>query len=448
MGNIMKIKFQNQSCISKGLLLCALSVGLLASSACQQDPFADKSEKIRHGVPPELLRDPPAEKARSKDALHIDSMEFYSFHEQVESEITLSGRVLEPGATFTLSIDNKKDFDGAVFDATTGSFKWAPKRGVTGGDYQKELRMIVRLTSKDPKTGALEGTTKEIPIFVTRSELDPQIMSIDDITTLPTREGELRKFNVIVKDPDAVDADGKRPRINAIPSKKGPLDISGLVTMQDADPNPVQDPTNKQQWIFKMQLDLQVPPDKRGRDFTRTQETFKFGLLAVSQFGRSSAKDFDASIITDVMKPDASWVDPITAVAGQENLIQFTVFDPYAEGALFVEFTTRIDQLPGVGISKCKTSSREGNVLCQISWKPLATTTGDIPITFEATNKSKVPGDIKFIKEVFTKTIHVIPGQPPIATPTPVPPATPTPAAPTPVPAHPGPHSTSSGGAK
>lgn len=422
MGNNMKNR------VSLGLLTFALSAGVLAITACQQDPFADKSDKIKNGVPPELQRDPPKEKAQSKDSYQIDALEFYEFHEQVESEITLSGRVLQAKATFTLQIDNlAKDFPGATFDSVTGIFKWTPPRQTTGGDYQKTLRMIVRLNTKDLVSGKDGGTTKEIPIHITRSELDPEFVTIDDIKTVPTREGEIRKFNVIVKDPDSADADGKRPVITSVIAQIGTADLSSLVYMQDAGPNPMQDPSNKQQWIFKMFLDLRVQADQRGRDFTRTTDVFKFGLKATTQFGRSTMKAYDAAVITDVLKPEISWFEPVEAIAGQENTIQFTVFDPYAEGNLSVNFISRVDQLQGAATASCKTASREGNVLCKISWKPLVTTTGDFEVVVEALNQSRVPKDLKFQKETFKRVIRVIPGQPPVVTP-PAPP--------------PGPHST------
>lgn len=435
--------------ISLGLLAATIAMIAGVATGCQQDPFANKSEQIRNGIPPELQKEPTPEKPRDKDALRIDSLDFYSFKEQVESEFTITGRVLEPNGTFELSIDNMKEFPGAKFDAKTGNFKWTPPRDTTGGDYGRERRLVVRLTSPSTTGGTTEGTTKAILIFVTRAELDPEIVAVDNLTAIPTREGEIRKFNVTVKDPDATDVDGARPRLNSIPVKRGPSDLSGLVYLQEGvDPNPMQDPANKLQWIFKMVLDLRVPADQRGRDFTRTQENFEFGLQAISRFGRNAVKDVDATILTDVLKPEVSWFDPIEAVAGIENAIQFTVYDPYAEGKLSVNFVTRVDQLPGAATASCKTASREGNILCKISWKPTATTTGDFPIEFEGLNQSKVPGDLKFMKENFKRVIRVVPGQPvtppaPPATPgTPPGPGTPAPGPATPTPL-PGPHSTS-----
>ncbi len=393
------------------------------TSACSlnQDPYADKSEAIKQGVPPEVDRPPVAPKPLASDAVRIDTNDFYSFKEQTAGEISVRGRVLDSsGATFDLSIDNLRDFPGAVFDPTSGAFKWTPPRDTTGGEYGVPKRLVVRLTAISPTGGTSIGTIKEILVYVTRAELDPQIVSVEDLVKpSPTREGQARKFLVTVKDPDAIDADGLRPRLVAVPSKRGTFDISGLVYMQDptsSEPNPSQDPNDKTKWIFKMVLDLRAQPDQRGRDFTRSQETFKFGLQTVSRFGRIGMKDVDASILTDVMKPEVSWgIEPIEAVVGQENVLQFTVYDPYAEGRISVNFKTRIDQLPGAGVAFCNLApSRDGAMICRISYKPsaaaLSAPKGEYPVEFVVRNESKVQGDTKVVEETFRRVIKVVPG--------------------------------------
>lgn len=408
-----------------------------------QDPFEEKSDQIKNGIPPELDKEPPVPKPLASDALRIDALDFYTFKEEVEGEISISGRVLTANPQFELTIDSTslKDFAGAVFDGKTGVFKWTPPRESTGQEYGIPKRLVVRLTAPSPVGGAIIGTTKAILVYVTRSEVDPQILTTDDLVRTPVREGELRKFTVTVRDPDSLDVDGLRPRLVAVPAVRGPSDVSGLIYMQEptssTDLNPVQDPMDKKKWIFKMVVDLRVPTDMRGRDFTRAQDKFKFGLQVTSRFGRVGYKnDGEVMIWTDIMKPEISWFSPIEVIAGQENLVQFTVFDPYAEGKLTVNFQTRIDQLPGSAISKCIPASREGNILCTISWKPLATTTGDFKVDIEVINQSKIPGDIKIQKELFQRTLKVktIPVDPPVV-PGPVAPAPvePGPVAPTPV---------------
>ncbi|MBK7891368.1 MAG: hypothetical protein IPJ84_11120 [Bdellovibrionales bacterium] len=437
---------------AKVLSLSLVAAGVVGMTACgQQDPMADQPETVRQGIPPEADREPPSAKPVKQDALRIDASDFFTFKEGIEGEANITGRVLMPNTQFKLEIENMAtEFPGAKYDPATGSFKWTPSRDSTGADYGTPKRLVARLTTLG--TPVL-GTTKSILIYVTRAETDPDIVSVDDLVRTYTREGEIRKFTVIVKDPDASDFDGARPKLVSVPNRRGPNDVAGLVYMQEPttfDPNPVQDPTDKSRWIFKMILDLSAKqPDLRGRDFTRTEERFFFGLQAVSRFGRAAMKNVDVTIRTDVMKPQISWFEPIEVVAGQENTVQFSVFDPYNEGRLDVNFTTRLDQLPGAATQKCVEQSREGMLLCKISWKPVQTpgavckqeADGSMScnIEFEVRNSSRVAGDFKFVKEAFMRKLKVIrvagtpapaPGPAPAPAPGPIPMPAPFPAVP------------------
>lgn len=432
-GTLMNVKLNNQLGLFGRIAMMAVLSVVMSACSFNQDPFEEKSDQIKNGIPPELDKEPPLPKPLASDALRIDTLDFYTFKEEVEGEIQISGRVLTANPQFELSIDSNslKDFPGAVFDPKTGVFKWTPPRESTGAEYGLPKRLVVRLTAPSPVGGAIIGTTKAILVYVTRSEVDPEIVSIDDLVKLPVREGTLQKFNVVVRDPDSIDAEGLRPSLVAIPSVRGPSDISGLIYMQEPstlEPNPAQDPIDKKKWTFKMVLDLRAPAaDMRGRDFTRTQDRFKFGLQVNSRFGRKAFKnDGEAQIWTDVMKPEVSWFDPMTVVAGQENLIQFTVYDPYAEGQLTINLLTRIDlELPGPAVWKCIPSSREGNFLCKLNWKPVNATKAEYAVEFEVINKSKIPGDTKFQKETFRRVLRVIqpstPAGPPVVEPAPAP---------------------------
>lgn len=423
---------KNLSRWSMMMLAATLAV---ASGCSKQDPFADKPESIRNGVPPEEDREPPAAKPVAADALRIDTLDFYTFKEGVESEFTVNGRVLIPNTDFDLSIDNMRDFPNANFDAATGVFKWNPPRETTGQDYGAPKRLVVRLTTK---SAPIIGTTKSVLLYVTRGENDPQIVEVDDLKRIATREREIRPFKVVVRDADAMDLEGLRPRLLAVTNKRGVSDIAGLIYMKEpttSEPNPVQDTTDKSKWTFNMIMDL------RGREFTAHRETFNFALQAISRFGRTGTRNIDADIQTDVERPQVSWVDQIDAFANQENRIQFTVYDPKGEGKLSVNWVTRLDTLPGAATGSCTDQSRDGAQLCTISWKPTESAAGGPPIDieFEVLNQSKVPGDIKFIKEKFRRKVQIkklavtlppMPGASPSPTPAPSTPPAPTPATP------------------
>lgn len=405
-----------------GLVLVMLTAGVVSLTlGCQQDPLADQPETVRRGIPVEVVREPPAAKPVKQEALRIDANDFFSFKEGIAGEAVITGRVLMPNVPFKIEIENMaSEFPGSTYDSTTGVFKWTPSRDALGVDYGTAKRLVVRLTT----TGVpILGTTKSILIHVTRGENDPEIVAVEDLVTVFTREGKDRKFLVTVRDPDSADFDGARPKLFTIPSRRGPNDVSGLVYMEEskpAAPNPVQDPNDKSLWIFKMVMDLTAKNgDLRGRDFTRGEERFFFGLQALSRYGRIAVRPVDVTIRTSVMKPLVSWLDPIEVVADQENTVQFTVFDPHDEGKLDLNFTTRVDQLPGKATQHCTEALRGGGMLlCKISWKPLmvegagCTNQPDksmlCDIKFEVRNSSQVAGDSEFVKESFGRKLKVI----------------------------------------
>lgn len=415
--------------LSKSLMMALVGLSVVVGG-CQQDPFANKSDAIKQGVPPELDRGPVVPKPIPSDALRISSdSEVYNFKETFVGELTVAGRVLQGVPDFILSIDNMDEFPGATFDAKTGAFKWTPPKDSTGGAYGVPKSLRVRLEATPVAGGAKLATTKDILIYVTRAEGDPEILNVDDLKTLPTREGEIRKFDVTLTDPDGSDVDGARPRLIAIPSVRGIADVAGLVYMDEstaAKPNPVFDIASKT-WKFSMVLDLRTRTNQRGRDFTDRQATFKFALQAISRYGGTAIKPVDADIITDVLPPQVTWGDAIEIVGGVENSIQFTAFDPYAEGQIRVEFVTRVDQLPGAAVAFCNQGTRAGDMICTLSWKPLPVTAKtDVEIKFNVRNSSRVVGDTKFVESSFSRTVTVKPGAvvpPPANPPPPSPPA-------------------------
>lgn len=419
--------------MKKTMTVLALSFAALAAlSACSlnQDPYQEKSDSIKNGIPPELDREPPVPKPMASDALRLDSNDFYTMKEQVEGEVQISGRVLHAGATFELSIDNLQEFPGATFDPTSGVFKWTPPKDTTGVDYGAPRRLVTRITSQSPTGLSKIGTTKAILLFVTRAEGDPEIVEVSDISVNTfAREGEITPFKVTVKDPDSRDVDGMRPLLLSVPAQRGMNDISGLVFLREAtagDTNPKRDPVTGN-WVFDMVIDLTVPEpeeDARGRDFTRSQETFKFGLQVTSRFGRKTQKVVEAAIRTSVMVPETSWLDAIEVRADQDNTFQFTVFDPYTSGKLTVNFITQLNNMPGGASGSCKEASRNGDYLCKIQWRPPVAEVGKVfDVEFEVISKSPITNDTAQKVKNFVRKFRVTNG------------VTGTPVAPNPVPA-------------
>ncbi|MEK7358026.1 MAG: hypothetical protein AAB250_16370 [Bdellovibrionota bacterium] len=370
----------------------------------QQDPYADKSDDIRNAVQPET-KAPKAPKPVASDALRIKASDYYSFKEGQEGQITLEGTVLEPvdgriaqyGNDFTIEIVNLTDFPGATWDPMKAAMTWKPAEGFVDREYSRNMRMLVRLMTKFTPILAVE---KEIKVFVIRSERSVEIVSVDDLDNQWTREGERRKFTVVVKDPDSMDADNMRPRLMVVSVNQGSLNASGYVYEFEPtvwnEKNPTQDPLDPTKWVFTMVLDLK---DKDGvaREVTKNLETFQFGLIAASRYGDSSApKIVDAPIATVLRDPVTSWIvkEPIELIAGQENTYNFTVSDLNGEATVTV-FPTRCDLLPGKPSCLCVDQDREKtSQLCTIRWNPPANEIGKvIDVKGEIISESRVQND-------------------------------------------------------
>lgn len=386
----------------------AFALAIVFAAGCtklgQQDPYADRSADIQNAVRPET-KTPKAPKPVASDALRIKAADYYSFREGQEGQITLEGTVLEPvngqiaqyGSDFTIEVVNMTDFPGATWDPVKAQMTWTPPEGFVDREYSRNVRMIVRLMTKFTPILAVE---KEIKVFVIRSERAVEIVSVESLAVQFTREGEKRKFTVVVKDPDSLDQDNMRPRLMVVSVNQGNLNASGYVyefapTVWN-EKNPEQDPLDPTKWVFTMVLDLKNQ-DGTAREVTRNLETFQFGLVASSRFGNSSAPEIvSAPIATTLREPVTSWISkaPVQIVAGQENTINFTVYDVNQEAKVTV-LPTRCDLLPGVPSCTCVPQDREEtSQLCTIRWKPPMTHVDKIiDVVGEIISTSRIQGD-------------------------------------------------------
>ncbi len=418
------MKRMNLSLLFSIFLLAGILGGALG---CTQDPYAKQPDYVRFGTKPNQVTPTPAQKVVPEDALRIDAQDFYTFVEETAGEAIVSGRVLLAGVSYAVSIENMADFPGATYDVATGKFSWTPPRMfVTGVNHMQNMHLDVSLTTSGD---TVLKHTRQIPVYVQRSDGAPQVLNIDDLLTVPTREGTTRKFTVTVRDPDSLNtADGK-PRLMIV-SAGGSNSLASSVSVYQAGwgNNPVQDTVDPTKWVFTLILNLNKA------DLTTGIDRFSFSVVVASRFGVNSAPvTASAAVITEIRDPQITWTSPMDVFAGQENNITFTAFDPKRVGKVSLNWTSRCDQLPGSAACVCKQDYNSSWLQhCAVKWKlPLDMPKSKYDIEFDVLNQSPVLTDSLFAKVSFKGRVNVIAPPP---TPIPAPTATPVPPTPTPDP--------------
>ena len=397
-----------------GRLAITLALSAFAIAACTkgsftQDPLANQDDAIKKAVKPGQDK-AKINKPVESDALRIDSDDFFSFKEGVDSGAKLilarlltpvEGQPAKAGVDFDLSIKNLQDFPGATFDPLTGNFAWVPPQGTVDNGMMRETQLIVEVYTR---ATPILTRSKKINIFVTRDASDPEIVSISGLSGR-LHEGDLTEFTITVKDPDSVNNDAGRPRLLIVSGTAGKSNIAQWVAQSStAQTNPVQDPTDPNKWVYTMRLDL------RDAEVTNDEGNYDFGVIVVNRSGlTSSPMKQSVRIATSVRKPQITWRDAIEIVSGQPNTTNFTAFDPQGEGAVSVLF----NNCPTGATCNCyQPSYGRGSAQCSVSWKPSATTrTSDYTLSLTVTNTSANYSDPNLKSTVqFNPRFHILPG--------------------------------------
>lgn len=396
-------------------------VGSGCSKGFQQDPYSSESDAVKHRIAPTKDVQVPVGKADPSGSLRIDSDDNMEFSEGLPGTWHIGGRILtqvdghDPviGQDYEISIDNIADFPFANFDAPTGTLTWTPKPGFVQDHFTRNVHFDISLVTK---FAPIRKTTKSLLAVVTRSEVTPSVISIEDLDTNPLHEGEKRVFQVVVRDPHADDKTDLRPRLTIVASTPSIASAAGYISLQNGmgTANPIRDPSDATQWIFSLVIDL------RSKDVTSDKITLGFGIIATSRFGEASQmKTSTATVITSLNAPLISWDEttPIDVVAGKENTVNVSVFDPKSAGNLTVTFNTRCDIMLGTSATcSCNSAPPVGGVntqLCTIRWSvpptPLQT---QYSVEIQAINQSKY--DAQQVITKFTRSLRVVqPGVPP-----------------------------------
>jgi hypothetical protein len=418
----------------KSVVFCVSLCAVLASVSCgkglHQDPLEGEPEEVRRRFPPSHKRVGTEAYSAIDELLQIDNTDNYTFKEGESSVIKLEGRVLTPvnghaaapGVDFEFALDNLQDFPGAIFDRASGTFAWTPPKHFVQDELTRYAHLDVRLITRgEPR---LERK-KTLSLTIARAVVDPEVLEVEDLSATPTREGEVRKFRVLVSDPDAQDVDDRRPRLLVVANKRGGKSGAHLVTVLEPSANaknPEPLPGDQTKWVFILELDV------RGREVTKSSDKVGFALIAVSRFGRSSApKSVGALIWSSVQEPVLTWDEPIPVFAGQENVFTFSVFDPLDEGRISAS-VFRCDLLPGSAACSCKEQKGGSAQLCTVRWKVAPDARlGEYVLEGEVLNQSRVSGDPDFQKKSFRRTVMILAAPNPPTGPTVTPAASPTP---------------------
>lgn len=391
--------------------LAIIALGAFALTGCgNQDPLAGQPDYIKNATPGFQKPAPPV---ASKENMIISSnASHFFFTENVEGQMSITGRILLDNYETELSIDNLADFEGATFDPATGIFSWKPAQGfVSGSESTRTTFLRVRLNGRQTQTNITATRTEDFPMTITRLERQPTIVKETGFPVSAAREGETLRLTIWVKDEDAVNNAGQKPRIfiQSPTNKPRVGDLTPYIRVASED-NPDRDFSDPSLWKFTINVNLQ------DADVTKNSGDFYFRLTAVSRFGKMSAtKEYRVAINTDVQHPILS-SENFEAKVGVDMNQDVIVMDPRQEGNVTVEILNPSELPNGFTLNCAQQTGRRWMNVCRASWK-LAGTPIDMPVQpigaestvrIRATNSSPVSLDRYSVNRDFALKFKVV----------------------------------------
>jgi hypothetical protein len=361
-----------------GLLL----VSALAVVGCKQDPLDGFDKSVKEALPPNSKTDPDL-----SNKVLIDVNNLYDVREGEELSFRLSGRVLLPNSTFTLSIRNESSFPGIVFDQASSTVTWkVPENFVRGDDYDV-IPMVIMLTTNE---APFLYDQKTVQISVFRNIARPTIESHDPLDKMT--EGGVQDFDVIVRSEDEAD----KPQLLVLPLNNR----TSLASFISTQWGPYQDKSDPSLWRFTVRIDL------GDAELTSTYEDFNFGLQAVSSLGRiSQVKELEIRVTTSVSAPVVTWNSSVIEFnSGEKSVFSFSAYDPKGEGDIRLDQTQLCAPLPGATCN-CVARSGGSELFCQISWAPTAP--GRYYIDTDIYNDIRIAGSVVSESLALSRTIVV-----------------------------------------
>ena len=417
----MRKPFSKKSAAFSTAFILTLMLGVAGcSKGLEQDPFAGQPDAVKDStIPTQKQKRDERGQADKPESLRIDADDSFTFVEGQESSYKITGRILasvnghEPvlGQDYELTVENINELSGASFDASSGKLTWNPPVGFVDQTYTQNVNVDVTLTTK---FFPIRRTTKSIVAVVTRKSTNPVIESVEDISTIATAEGSVRSFQITVFDPHADDkSPNNLPRLVFVTANNGKASATPYLTCLPSCSAPTKIAGRPGYYAFKAALDIS------NVEVTNSKVMLSFGVMAVSRFGEASGvTSANASVYTNISKPELSWseLEPITVVAGQENTVNFTIFDPLSNSDLTATFNTRCDLVLGPNSTcSCKplvASTPLGTQLCSIRWGvPKSTLQTEYAVEIATFSRSKYEPNQKPF--TYTRKLKVVAPAPP-----------------------------------
>ena len=404
--------------ITLGLLAMAFLLGCNGQKLGQSDPLADQPDYIKHPQPIDSKPTKLCEDIQANDLLIDGSSENLNFQETVSSEYTFSGRVLQPDATFTIAPENLDLFKGATFDPKTGSFKWAPPRGIAGDDPFKHVgtfKMKITAHLKKAECSKIPLThEKDFEVYVQRMAGVPTITKVDDLMRTNIHEGQSKRFKVTVKDPDSLD--DQPPALLIVPSRGSA--IASFIEIETG--KPVKSSADPTSWDFNLLLDLSKA------EITSSSGQFDFSLRAFSRFGKPSTDYNVQTLVYTSLEDPLVTATAIKVEATKEYTYSFFIMDVKEEGRLDFGMPN-ISQLPGTNKSLSCTKLKPTQLQCTLKYTaPLEAINKSFVVQVPYTSRTPAAGDpLSISKTVRFEVAVIAPVVPPSTTTTTIAPPNP-----------------------
>ncbi len=392
-----------------GLSTLSCGKGGIANPFGSDDPYIGQPDYIQEAARTGgggIIRKPGSDRLQYDEIILSSNVSYFSFRETTPGEGQLNVRILRPGYTASLAIENINDFPGATFDSSTGIFRWTPPLGrIPVGQDQVEMSVKVEV-SVAGTDGRITKVTKPFLAYLRKASIQAAIVG----NTLPTqflREGTETLFNVTVQY-RGVNNQSSPPDLTTLierPANSFDRDLSGFVKQVG---NPRQNGANSNQWYYTFSIDL------RNVDLTKTSQDHKFQLAFQNpESVKSLPQEFNVQVRTDLQALRTTLERaPIRVKVGTTLTRDAVFYDPREEGYVFAELQNPTVLPQGMTVEACREGDTSNSMrICTVTWtvSPQQSTATTVDLKFKVESRSQAVGDNLTLSQNFTMTFQAVP---------------------------------------